>query len=52
MKFDLIMSEKLGHDIYIKNNGTIWLKQHGNMHMVGTTGDHVEDIRKNVEQYV
>lgn len=52
MKFDLIMSETIGHDLYIKSNGTIWLKQHGNMHMVGTTGDHIEDIRSNVEKYV
>ena len=52
MKFDLIISEKLGHDIYVMANGAVYLKYAGNMQHIGSTGTTVKELRSNMEKYV
>lgn len=52
MKFDLLLSEKLGYDIYIMANGAVYFKYAGNMQHIGTTGSTIHELRDNMEKYI
>lgn len=52
MKFNLILSEKLGHDVYVMNSGAIYLQLKGNQYHIGTTGSTIHELRNNMEKYV
>lgn len=52
MKYNVHLSNQLNQDIFIDLNGNIWLQYKSNNHLVGTTADHVVDIRKNVEKFL
>ena len=52
MKFNLLLSEKLGHDVYVMTNGAIYLQFKGNQYHIGTTGSTIHELRDNMEKYV
>ena len=52
MKFNLMLSEQLGYDVYVMANGAIYFKHHGNTQHIGTTANTVHELRSNMEKYV
>lgn len=52
MKFDLLLSEKLGRDTYISHNGGIFIKTGSNTHHIGTTASSIAELRFNMNQYI
>ena len=52
MKFDLILTNKLGYDIYIMANGAVYFKYAGNTQHIGTTASTVAELRYNMKKYV
>ena len=52
MKFNLLLSEKLGHDVYVMANGAIYFKYAGNMQHIGSTSSTIVELRDNMEKYV
>ena len=52
MKFDLILSEQLGYDVYIMANGAVYFKYADNTQHIGTTASTVAELRYNMKKYV
>lgn len=52
MKFNLLLSEKLGYDTHVMANGAVYFKYAGNMQHIGTTANTVVELRNNMEKYV
>ena len=52
MKFNLILPEQLGYDVYVMANGAVYFKQVGNTQHSGSTANTVHELRSNMEKYV
>lgn len=52
MKYDAHLSNLLNNDIYVMNNGAIYLQFRGNQFNIGTTKNTIAELRSKVETYV
>ena len=52
MRYFPNLSVTLEQDIFINNNGLVYLQQGTNMHHIGTTNSSIAELRNAMEKYV
>lgn len=52
MKSNKYLSTLFNADVYVLNNGNIYLKVAGTIHRIGTTSNSVPELREEASKYI